>query len=147
MNRKDILERIAEEQQKVVDNLQETVLRYRTASDLDEDDTSDPDDYARQTEAKDMQLRYEQMLSAAKQTLAFLKTDEEKFFEQAEEGSVVETANHFFFLGSNVPHFTFHGKEVYCITRDTPVYKNILGKSIGEQVEIGNQKVEIIHIF
>lgn len=59
MKREEILDKIIEEQQRVIDNLQQSVDRYKTASDLDEDDTSDPDDLARQTEAKDMQLRYE----------------------------------------------------------------------------------------
>ncbi len=147
MNRKEILKKIAEEQEKIVENLQESVARYRTASDMDEDDTLDPDDYARQTEAKDMQLRFEQMLNAAKQNLAFIQSEAGGTHSQAEEGAIVETGDHFFFLGSNVPHFEFDGKEVYCVTKETPVYKSIIGKNVGDQIQVGNQKAEITHIF
>lgn len=147
MNRKEILKKIAEEQVKIVENLQESVARYRTASDMDEDDTSDPDDYARQTEAKDMQLRFEQMLAAAKQNLAFIEAESKQPHTLAEEGAIVETGDHFFFLGSNVPHFTYDGKDVYCVTRETPVYKSIVGKNVGDEIQVGNQKAEITHIF
>lgn len=147
MNKKEILKKIAEEQGKIVQNLQESVSRYKSASDIDEDDTLDPDDYARQTEAKDMQLRFEQMLNTARQNLQFIEAEGEATHSQAEEGAIVETDDHFFFLGANVPHFALEGKEVYCVTRETPVYKNIIGKSVGDQVQIGNQTAKITHIF
>ena len=69
MKREEILDKIIEEQQRVIDSLKQSVDRYKTASDLDEDDTSDPDDLARQTEAKDMQLRYEKLLQKEKRDM------------------------------------------------------------------------------
>ncbi|WP_260390408.1 hypothetical protein [Riemerella anatipestifer] len=42
MEKEVILRAIASEQQKIVDNLQKSVERYRTESDIDEDATHDP---------------------------------------------------------------------------------------------------------
>lgn len=147
MKREEVLYKIAEEQNKVIENLKNSVNRYKSASDLDEDDTSDPDDYARQTEAKDMQLRFEQILKVAKQNLAFIDAEISKNYSEIEEGALVETNKNWFFLGVNLPHFQLNEKEVFCITKEAPVYKNLLNKKQGSQLEVGNTSFEIVQIM
>ncbi len=56
MDKAFILSSIIDEYQKVIDNLKASVERYKHESDIDEDNTLDPEDYARQTEAKDSNL-------------------------------------------------------------------------------------------
>ena len=75
MKRNEIISKIIEEQQKIIENLQNSVNQYKSESDMDEDNTLDPDDFARQTEAKDMQLRFEKMLAEARQNLAFMENE------------------------------------------------------------------------
>jgi hypothetical protein len=71
MDKAKILSAIIDEQEKVINNLKASIERYKQESNMDEDNTLDPDDYARQNEAKDMQLRYENMLKSAKHNLNF----------------------------------------------------------------------------
>ena len=68
MNRKDILDKIILEQNKVIASLQQSVDQYRTASDIDEESTHDSEDYTNQSIAKDMQLRFEKMMNAVSYT-------------------------------------------------------------------------------
>ena len=75
MKRADIIAVIIEEQKAVVDSLKQTVNRYKIASDLDEESTHDPEDFSHQTQAKDMQLRYEKTLKEAELSLAFLENE------------------------------------------------------------------------
>jgi hypothetical protein len=143
MDKAIILSKIIDEHQKVIDNLKASVERYKTASDMDEDNTLDPDDYARQTEAKDMQLRFEQKLKAAKQKLQFLEDSKKETKEEIEPGTLMETDKNFIFVGVSVPVVKYEGKEIICFSEDAPIYKSIKGKKIGDIFEIGENKFEI----
>ena len=143
MNRKAIITKIIEEQNKIVQNLQDSVDRYKTASDLDEESTHDPEDFSQQTQAKDMQLRYEKMLREAKNNLSFLESEATTQHEKIENGTLVETENNFLFVGISVPVFKFKDKEVITFSDQTPVFENIKGRSSGDTIEIGADKVKI----
>ncbi len=146
MKREEILSRILEEQYKVISNLQNSVNLYKKESDKDEDDTSDPDDYARQTEAKDMQLRFEKMLSKEKADLNFVLGEKDKNYAVAEHGALVETENNYFFLGVALPAFKYNDKDVYCISPEAPIYAKIRGKKQGDSLQMGDRTLEIIGI-
>lgn len=138
MKREEILNQIIEEQQKVIENLKQSVDRYKTASDLDENDISDPDDLARQTEAKDMQLRYEKMLNDAKQNLSFILGEKNTAHTEIENGSVIITDKMVLFVGVSVPKFKFDKTDVVSFSNDTPIFAKIKGKKIGDHFELGN---------
>lgn len=146
MKRDEILAKIIEEQNRVIANLKESVERYKTASDLDEDDTSDPDDLARQTEAKDMQLRFEKMLAKEVNDLAFVQGEKDKTYTEIEQGALVETDKNYFFLAVSLPKFEVNGKEVFCISPDAPIFAKLKGKKVGDRVEVGPNVFEIISI-
>ncbi|MCC2591258.1 hypothetical protein [Chryseobacterium sp. MFBS3-17] len=146
MIRTEILSKILEEQYKVIDNLQHSVELYKKESDMDEDDTSDPDDYARQTEAKDMQLRFEKMLSKEKNDLLFVLAEKDKSHTEAEQGALIETDQNYFFLGVALPAFKFQGKDVFCISPEAPIYGKIKGKKEGDALEMGNKTINITAI-
>ena len=54
MDKAKILSAIIDEQEKVINNLKASIERYKQESNMDEDNTLDPDDYARQNEAKEL---------------------------------------------------------------------------------------------
>lgn len=143
MNREAIINKIIEEQNKIIQNLQESVDRYKTASDLDEESTHDPEDFSQQTQAKDMQLRYEKMLRDAKQNLSFLESEATTQHDKIENGTLIETENNFLFVGISVPVFKFKGKEVITFSDQTPVFEKIKGKNSGDKIEIGSDQIEI----
>ena len=147
MKREEILEKILEEQRRVIENLQNSVNLYKKESDMDEDDTSDPDDYARQTEAKDMQLRFEKMLAKEKNDLNFVLGEKEKNYTEAEMGAVVETEKHYFFLGVALPAFKFNGKDIYCVSPEAPIFPKFRGKKVGDLLELGTNHFGIQDIY
>ena len=73
MDKVKIISAIIEEQQKVINSLKSSAERYKSEADLDEDQTQDPEDYSRQNEAKDMQLRYEKLLLTAQKNWNILE--------------------------------------------------------------------------
>ena len=61
-------------------------------------------------------------------------------------GSVVETDKHLFFLGVALPVIKGNGKEIYCISPEAPIYKNLMNKKPGDQVQVGNAAFEILTV-
>ncbi|MDN3605976.1 hypothetical protein [Kaistella yonginensis] len=146
MKRTDIIHIIIEEQNVVIDSLKQSVDRYKIASDLDEESTHDPEDFSQQTQAKDMQLRYEKMLKEAERNLSFLEGELKLTHDKIEKGTLVETDKNFLFVGISVPVFKFENKEVIAFSDQAPVFQNIKGKNKGQTVEVGPNVLQIIDI-
>ena len=147
MNRKDIINKIIEEQKKVIESLESSVERYRIASDIDEESTHDPEDFSRQTEAKDMQLRYEKMLRNAESEMSFLEKETELSHETIEKGSIIETEKNFYFVGISVPMINADKKQIISFSESAPIFQNMKGKKAGDDVKIGDNKEVISSIF
>lgn len=147
MDKVKIISATIDEQLKVIENLRASIERYKHESDLDEDQTLDPEDYARQNEAKDMQLRFEKMLKSANLNLKILEDAKSVIHQEIETGSLIETDKSYIFVGVSVPRFKFERKDVLSISEDAPVFKNLKSKKIGEKVEIGNSVFEIKNII
>jgi len=147
MNRKDIINKIIEEHKKVIESLENSVERYRTASDIDEESTHDPEDFSRQTEAKDMQLRYEKMLNNAEIELNFLEKETDLSHEIIENGSIIETEKNFYFVGISVPVISADKKQIISFSEDAPIFQYMKGKKTGDEVKIGDNKEVISSIF
>lgn len=147
MDKAFILSKIIDEYQKIVANLKSSVDRYKNESDMDEDDTQDPDDFARQNEAKDMQLRFEKMLKEAQKNLKFIEDSKAESKQNIEAGTLIETDGNYLFIGVSVPAFKIENKEVLSFSEDAPVFKTVKNKKIGDIFDIGKNKFEIINIF
>ena len=140
MDKAKILSAIIDEQEKVINNLKASIERYKQESNMDEDNTLDPDDYARQNEAKDMQLRYENMLKSAKHNLNFLEDSKTKINDKIEAGTVIETDKTYIFVGVSAE------KDVISVSEDAPIFKTLKAKKIGENLEFGKNSFKILKI-
>jgi hypothetical protein len=115
MSKNEVVSKIIEEQKTVIANLENSVSRYRTASDIDEHDSIDPEDFSHQEEAKDMQLRYEQMAIQAKTNLDILESYKNKNCATLVAGALVETEDLYLFIGISTPQFILNDKNVITI--------------------------------
>ena len=146
MNKNEIIKSIINEQNVVISTIENSVSRYKNASDIDENDSIDPEDFSHQDEAKEMQLRYEQILVQAKNNLDFLETYKNKETTKIELGSLIETEDLYIFIGISLQQFMLNGKNVIAISEDAPIYKSIKEKTIGEKITIGTIENTIISI-
>lgn len=146
MNKNEIIKSIINEQNAVISTIENSVSRYKNASDIDENDSIDPEDFSHQDEAKEMQLRYEQILVQAKNNLDFLETHKDKETAKIELGSLIETDDLYIFIGISLQQFMLNGKNVIAISEDAPIYKSIKEKTIGEKITIGTIENTIISI-
>ena len=81
-----------------------------------------------------------------KNDMEFVLSQNENSHQEIELGSLVETEKHLFFLGVALPVIKGNAKEIYCISPEAPIYKNLLNKKIGDSVQVGNSTFEIISI-
>lgn len=147
MNRTAIIDRIIEEQNILIESLQQSVDRYKTASDIDEESTHDPEDFSNQTVAKDMQLRFEKMLGEAQFNLDFLQKEKEETHDEVENGCLIETDKNYLFVGVSVPAFKIGDKEVISFSEDAPVFAELNDKKIGDKVKIGEGSYKIVRFI
>lgn len=147
MNRNHVIEALLREQELVTRNLQESVERYQIASDIDEEATKDPEDFSRQAEAKDMQLRFEQLLSKAKEDLKFLESELSSSHTKVEKGALIKTNKNWFFIGISLPQTLVKEELVISFTEGAPIYQQVKGVTKGSSVTIGNETYEILEIL
>ena len=144
MDKVKIISAIIEEQQKVINGLKSSAERYKSEADLDEDQTQDPEDYSRQNEAKDMQLRYEKVLLTAQKNWNILEKAKSENYTEIEIGTLIETDKNYIFVGVSVPIFKYAEKDVISVSEDAPIFKTLKSKKIGENLEFGKNIFKII---
>lgn len=143
----EIINLIAEEQKKIIANLEESVSRYKSASNLDDNNTHDPEDFSHQDEAKDMQLRFEQRLNEARINLDAISEMDNVIHTEIENGALVETQDNFIFIGISVPIFKHNGKDIITVSGQAPIFQELKGKKINDTLTIGNKSYTVLKIF
>ena len=144
MDKVKIISAIIEEQQKVINGLKSSAERYKSEADLDEDQTQDPEDYSRQNEAKDMQLRYEKLLLTAQKNWNILEQAKSENYTEIEIGTLIETDKNYIFVGISLPVFKYEGKDVISVSEEAPVFQTLKSKTLGDTLELGNNNFKII---
>ena len=144
MGKVKIISAIIEEQQKVINGLKSSAERYKSEADLDEDQTQDPEDYSRQNEAKDMQLRYEKFLLTAQKNWNILEKAKSENYTEIEIGTLIETDKNYIFVGISLPVFKYEGKDVISVSEEAPVFQTLKSKTLGDTLELGNNNFKII---
>lgn len=147
MKREEIIEKIIAQQEQVVATLKQSAQQFETASDLDESEARDIDDLSHQDEAKDMQLRYENLLADAENNLEFLRAEAGKTHGAAEAGTVVDLGDKIIFVGVSVPKFEADGKEIISISEDAPIFAELKDKKPGDTLKMGDETLTVKGIY
>ncbi|MFN7331861.1 MAG: hypothetical protein ACK5SB_02595 [Flavobacterium sp.] len=146
MNKTLLILEIAAELQAYIQQIENSVKCYKLATDLDDDDTLDPEDYTRQSEAAEMQLRYEQLLQQAKAMETFMLEHEQKEYTMILPGALVETEMYYIYVGISIPSFQWDDKTVITLSEKAPAYAEMRGKKAGDTIELGAKRHKIVCI-
>lgn len=147
MDKSKILTEIAAALQEHIRQIEASVMRYKLASNIDDDDTLDPEDLSRQSEATDMQLRFEQLLLQAKEQEFFIMDHDDEFHDVIEPGALIETEMNYIYVGIAIPTFQLDGKTVLTISEKAPAYLAMRGKKAGDTLELGEHHHKIVSIL
>jgi hypothetical protein len=146
MNRKDILDKIQHSLEKNLAELNQAVNDYESASNIDEGDALDPEDFSQQSEFKEMQMRMQIQLDQVNAQLERLEELANKKVSAIEAGAIVETKQNLIFIGVSFPAITVDGKELLGITTETPIYASLKGKAKGDTIKLGKEELTIMAI-
>lgn len=146
MIKNEVLSAIIKEQQIILDDIKKTINVYETTADIDEDNTLDPEDYSHQTEAKEMQLRFQEKLKEEQAILDFLETHKNRVIHTVESGALIETEAHYIFIGVSVRSTTVNNKDALSVSEKAPIVNSLKGKEVGEKIVIGDKEYTILSI-
>ena len=146
MNKTLLALEIVAELQAYIQQIENSVKRFKIATDLDDNDTLDPEDYVRQSEAAEMQLRYEQLLRQAKEMETFMLEHEQKEYTIILPGALVETEMYYIYVGISIPSFKWDDKTVITLSEKAPAYAKMRGKKAGDTIELGAKRHKILAI-
>lgn len=144
MKKREILELILNKQKQIISNLEQTIAHYHLDSNLDEDDTLDPEDYSHQDEASEMKFRLKEILNKAMNDFNFIQNNLDSVHQSIENGALVNLEDdNYLFVGVSIPPFVADNKKIITISEKAPIYKSIKDKAIGNKVTIGNKTYTI----
>jgi len=146
MNREDILDKIRQSMASNRGELTQALNDYESASNIDEGDTLDPEDFSQQTEFKEMQMRMKIHIDQVNDQIERLEELANKKVNTIEAGAIIETPKNLIFIGVSFPTIALDGKELLGITTETPIYASLKGKGKGDQIKLGKEEYSIIAI-
>lgn len=146
MEKVAIIQEIIKEQEKTIQDIQKSIDLYGSSSDIDEDDTIDPEDLSHQAEAKDMQLRLQQKLNSELNSLNFLKLFKDKESDKVENGALLETEKHYIYVGISMHPLKVYDKEILCVSERAPIIASLRNKKQGDEIALGDQSFKILSI-
>ena len=126
-------EALLQHQNDIILELQEYLKSYHTAIDVDEEDTKDMDDLARQDSASDMLHTIELQLIQAKNDKLKLNNILPLRTEMITLGSLVITENYKFYISIPNHSFKVDQEEYIGIASDSPLYLFMKGKKVGDR--------------
>ncbi|MEP6792898.1 MAG: hypothetical protein ABJB16_01120 [Saprospiraceae bacterium] len=143
MKKEEILVQVIQQMENNIAEIRTSLQDYESASDIDEGDTSDPENFSQQSEQKQLQYQMQIQLDTAQSSLIELKEFLGKEYSVAKAGALLETETNYFFLGVSSPALHIGKKELLGISTESPAYNVINGKSKGDTFTLGKNNYTI----
>lgn len=132
MNKSAIKETMIAHQEEIINELVEKVDTVHTMSDIDEEETHDPEDFSHQFEAGEMEQLIKVQLNKAKSALDFLKSIDFGPKNTVTSGAVVKTNKMKFFIGFSTVPFDVNDDHIVGISLSSPIYPIMANKKVGD---------------
>ena len=116
----------------IIAELKEELATKKGSSDLDENDTLDPEDYSTQTVSNVMVDLLKEQVAKTKKDLERIKQIDFSLKEEATVGALVTTDMFNFFLGVATVPFLYEHKQIVGVSVSAPIFVNIIGKKVGD---------------
>ena len=116
----------------IIAELKEELATKKGSSDLDENDTLDPEDYSTQTVSNVMVDLLQEQVAKTKKDLERIQQIDFSLKEEATVGALVTTDMFNFFLGVATVPFLYEHKQIVGVSVSAPIFVNIKGKKVGD---------------
>ena len=148
MTKGEILQEVIAHFEDTIANFSVSMDEHKQQYDLDETETTDPEDMSHQTVSRDMEMRLQLQADEARNNLALVKEFAGKDLNSVEYGALLETDKKWFLVGVSAPvQVLKSGKQLVSFSTEAPVYSKLEGLKEGESFELGNEKYKIKKVY
>ena len=144
--KEEIIQKLIEEQEQVIADLNKTIEDRNAAADIDEETTRDADDFAQQEVNKDFVRRFQEQITIGHEDLATLKSYKFKKNESFSKGALIEVKEFYVLVGSAAHNVEYKNKKVVCMSLEAPAFALNEGKKVGDNMTMGSKESKIISI-
>jgi hypothetical protein len=130
----------------IIAELKEELATKKGSSDLDENDTLDPEDYSTQTVSNVMVDLLKEQIAKTEKDLERIQSIDFSLKEEAAVGALVTTDMFNFFLGVATVPFLYDHKQIVGISVSAAIFVNIKGKKVGDSFTFSGHQYNIHEI-
>ena len=127
----------------IIAELREELATKKGSSDLDENDTLDPEDYSTQTVSNVMVDLLKEQIAKTEKDLERIQSIDFSAKDEATVGSLVTTDMFNFFLGVATVPFLYDHKQIVGVSVSAPIFVNIKGKKVGDSFTFSGHQYNI----
>jgi hypothetical protein len=127
----------------IIAELREELATKKGSSDLDENDTLDPEDYSTQTVSNVMVDLLKEQIAKTEKDLERIHQIDFSPKEEASVGALVTTDMFNFFLGVATVPFLYEHKQIVGVSVSAPIFVNIKGKKVGDTFTFSGHQYNI----
>ena len=138
MNKNQLKAHLRVLQEERVGKMAEAVSAYNHAKDLDESDTLDSEDYSHQSESGDLAMQLERQLNLEKNQLEALKIISTESNATADLGAVLQLDDMWIYVSVSASAFEFDGHKIQPISVLAPIFAQMRGKKVNDEVQTKN---------
>ena len=147
MNKEKLKYVLIEHQENIINELAGKIDFSNELVDLDEMDVIDPEDYSHANEAGEISQLMLVQLQKAKMDLEQLKKLDFSPKSLIDSGAIVQTEKFNFIMGFPTIPFDFEGLHIVGVSKGSPIFPFMVGKSKGESFEFGGKKYTINQVY
>lgn len=143
--KKSIIEKLIAQKSQLLASMEEELQTRKEASDLDESDTLDPEDYSNQDVNTELRNFTETHVAQLKKDISELNEVIQHRSDSVDYGSLVVTEKNMYLIGFGFNHLDNHS-NVFGVGKGSRVYNDLLGKKIGDKFQVKEEEaIVMIH--
>ena len=147
MNKIELKEKLLSLEFAEINEAERNYEEFIKDSDLDRNDTIDPEDHSQHAASAELSEGYEQQVLEHEHHIELLNTIDFSPSDSVRVGAVLETTNRYLFIGLPFREFEYEGKPMLGISVKAPIYKNVEGKKAGDLCQFNGSEFKILSVY
>jgi transcription elongation GreA/GreB family factor len=148
-HKKKVMVEAIKHQESIVSDFRQRILEIRDGEQQPQDEPQEYDQQGQENESALVINRLARELNFVIEELDFLKQMKtaDNHFSEVSLGAIVKTDKMTFFPSVSLEEFEVDGDKLFGISREAPIYKEMLGKKKGDSFSMNGQNYKILDVY
>ena len=148
-HKKKVMVEAIKHQESIVSDFRQRIQEIRDGEQQPQDEPQEYDQQGQENESALVINRLARELNFVIEELDFLKQMKtaDNHFSEVSLGAIVKTDKMTFFPSVSLEEFKVDGDKLFGISRDAPIYKEMLGKKKGDSFSMNGQNYKILDVY